>query len=207
MKEAGDSTITTLCVAEDNLKKIIQILTEGTEVELDMDEGQRANTATIYKIARDSIGYIYVASENSAYATSVITAMETRGDTTLLIGNESWLNSQVVNYEALERLNAYIFAPTYLDKSTSSYKYFESKYKEKFNCPPSANACIGFETIMLLGKLLNKYGDHFQNDFDDETIEGYLFGKYTLNKRNDNQSIPIVKFEDSELHLYKPKKK
>ena len=76
--------------------------------------------ATLYKIPRDSIGYIYIATESPAYPASVITAMETRGDTTLLVGNESWLNNQIISYKALERLDAYLLAPTFLDKSTNS---------------------------------------------------------------------------------------
>ena len=202
MNENGDSTITTISVEESNSKKIIQILTDGVEVELEPGQNSRNNTMKLFKIPRDSIGYIFVASESSPYAASVITSMETREDTTLLLGNESWLNSQIINYEALERLNAYIFAPTYLDKTTSSYKYFESKYEDKYNSPPSLNSCIGYETILLLGKLLSRYGDHFQNDFTNQSMDGYLFGKYQLNNRNDNQHIPIVKFEDSELILY-----
>ena len=65
------------------------------------------------------------------------------------------------------------------------------------------NACLGYETVIILGKLLFKYGNHFQNEFDEESIEGYLFGDYALHNKNDNQVISIVKFEDSELTLYK----
>ncbi len=207
MYEAGDSTFNSMSVPENQSKRIIQFLTESTEVEeMEDEENRDFEMPELLKIGRDSIAFIYVASEQPAYAASTITALETRGDTTVLLGKESWLNSQIISYDALERLNALIFAPTYLDKNSSPYKFFESMYKETYNSLPSLNACLGYETIILLGKLMNKYGNHFQNEFDDKTMEGYLFGDYVLQRNNDNQNIPIVKFKGAELVRYQTKK-
>ncbi len=199
MFEKGDSAISLFKIQEVNSKRIIQLLTEGTEVEVDMDENDNVSTLNLFKIPKDSLGFVFVASERPSLAASTITALETREDSTFFIGMEKWLSSQIVSYEALERLNCYLLAPAYLDKEKSQYKYFETAYKEKFNTLPSINACLGYETSMVIGRLLQKYGNHFQNKFNDESIKSELFQKYVLKHNNDNQNISVIKFQDSEL--------
>ncbi len=203
--ENGDSSLVLMEIEESRSKKIIEILTEGTKVEIEPPSGNRpAKTKMLYKIPRDSIGFVFIASESPAIASSAITALETREDTVALIGKENWLNSQIISYDALERLNAILIAPTHIHVESDAYRYFKTIYQEKFNALPSKNACIGYETTLLLGKLLSRYGTHFENEFDNKIIRGGVLSHYKLNRKNDNQYVPLVQFKDSELHLLNP---
>lgn len=200
--QAGDSALVLKKIKETNAKKIIEILTAGEEIEL--EPGDPSATTMFYDIPKDSLGFIFIASESIALASNAISAMETRADSTILIGMESWLNSQIISYDALERLRAILIAPTFIDYNSNAYQYFETIYKEKYHTLPGNNACIGYETVILLGKLLHQYGNHFENDFDTESIRGSLFQKYTLNRKNSNQYVPLIRFSDLELKLLNP---
>ena len=199
MLEEGDSAITLFKIGDANSKKIIQILTDGTEVELGVDENNAVTKANMFKIPKDSLGFVFVASENASLAASTISALETREDSIFFIGHEKWLSSQIVSFDALERLNCHLLAPGYIDKQTSQYKYFENAFKEKYHTLPTFNACLGYETAIILGRLMQKYGNHFQFEYDDASVKTELGDKYLLNHENDNQFIPIIRFEDSEL--------
>ncbi len=199
MLEDGDSAVHLFKIGDANSKRIIQILTAGAEVELSVDENNTVTKTNLFKIPKDSLGFVFVASENASLAASTISALETRADSIFFIGHEKWLSSQIVSLEALERLNCHMLAPGYVDKKSSQYQYFENTFKEKYHTLPTSNACMGYETAMILGRLMHKYGNHFQFDYEDSSVKTELSDKYVLNHENDNQYIPVIRFEDSEL--------
>lgn len=200
-------------INESNTKEIIKLLTRKADMETESEDDDTSDDIfdvdeeEIFKIRRDSIDFILVSSDNPSMAASTITALETRQDSITLIGKGSWLKSPVVSYESLERLNAYIIAPTFIDDANKRYKDFKNSFIENYNSLPSENACTGFELIYTIGELLYQYGNHYQNELDEGDFkQGYLYAGYMLNKENDNQFFPIVDFENLELKKVNPRK-
>ena len=115
-------------------------------------------------IQPDSIGHIFIASDRSPLVANTITALETRGDSIVLVGMEQWLRSNVLPFEALERLNTLMIAPNYFDKTSDRVKQIEDQYRTQYNTLPSDNALIGYETMIIMGKLMNRFGNLFQYD-------------------------------------------
>ena len=65
---------------------------------------------------------------------------------------------------------------------------------------PTVYQMIGFETIVQYGRLLNQYGKYFQNGVrDGDTFPGVLFGGLSYGMNNDNQVVPLVRFEKKKL--------
>ncbi len=198
-------------IAKEDAKSILDILTNTVTVEFDASEfdsllvddtmeGNLRITEKDYLVLQpDSIGHVFIASNDPSLVANTITGLETRGDTIALIGSERWLDQRVISIGGLDRLDTYLIAPTFVNKKNQKYDKLKSIYMESFNSYPQRYFYIGYEVIMTIGKLMNSSGNLFQfdrgiNDF----IPGEIFQGLTFGANNCNQIVPIVKFINSE---------
>ncbi len=205
-------------VAKEDAKNILDILTNTNTVEFDASEfdsleidlkikgNLRITKKDYLAIQPDSIGHVFVASNDQALAANTITGLETRGDAIALLGFEEWLSQQVISLGGLDRLNAHLIAPTFIDKSNPKYESLNALFMEAFNAYPTRNFYIGYEVMITTGKMMNRMGSLFQFDRGiDEIIEGEIFQGALYGNKNSNQIVPIIKFRNSELVVVSPK--
>ena len=175
--------------------RIIATLTKATE----HDEFKNPIQ---FKLKKDSIGIIYVASDNPLIYTKVISSVETRSDSTIIIGSENWLNGDVV-YEKFERLHIVLAAPNFVAPNNLNYIDFRKKFIRKhgvFSADYFSYAKVGFEFMMFIGRLLNRNGVYFQQGFASQSkIEGWLYTGYNFQEARDNQFIPFISFKDGQM--------
>lgn len=205
-------------VATEDAKNILDLLTNTVTIEFDATEfdslvvedkveGNLRITEKDYLVIQpDSIGHVFVASNDPALVANTITGLETRGDTIMLVGSERWLDERAVSLGGLDRLNTHLTAPTYVDKTKPKYAGLNAICMESFNTYPTRNFYIGYEVIMTAGKMMNKMGNRFQfdpgiNDF----VEGELFQGTLYGSENCNQVVPILKFNYSKLVVENPR--
>ncbi|MEO0552705.1 MAG: ABC transporter substrate-binding protein [Bacteroidota bacterium] len=155
-----------------------------------------------YQLAPDSISHVFVASGDALIASKVLSAVDTRGDSIMVIGPVSWLELPVINYDVYNRLGVSLYAPVFQTKSTEAYEKFRSFYIDKHRVVPSRYANIGYDLMMLIGQGLNKYGKYFQVGWSNEE---FLDGCFTVGHRyartNDNNIVPILTFEDNGIKI------
>ena len=199
MKRATELGLTIVLAEELNREtsgKIISTLTTATE----KDEFKNAVDFTLKK---DSIGSIFVASDNPLIYTKVISSVETRNDSTVIVGMENWLGGDV-NYEKFERLHILLAAPNYTRTTDPTYQDFRRKFIRKhgtFSQDYLSYAKIGFEFMMFVGKALNRGGVYFQQSFTSgETIDGHLYKGFNFSGARDNQNVPFVFFKGGQLN-------
>ena len=154
----------------------------------------------VWKISPDSIGHMMVASSNALLATNSISAVEIRPDRIPLIGREEWLEIPQVNFDQVERIGAVFISSAYIDKSKEAYIDFMEKYLKRFRTLPSGNACLGYETIVSIGRLLHSNGTLFQAGMKDgEPVPGILIPGLQYGYSNDNQVVTFLKIIESEI--------
>ena len=155
-----------------------------------------------YQLAPDSISHIFVASDDGLIASKIISAIDTRGDSIMVVGPMSWLELPVINYEVYDRLGVSLYAPVYQTKSNEVYEKFRSNYIQKHRVAPTKYAAIGYDLMMLIGNSLNKYGKYFQVGWSDqEFLEGCLTVGHRFANTNDNNIVPILTFEDTGVKI------
>lgn len=199
-------------IANEEGKKILDILTNTMTVEFDASEfdslvvddkveGNLRITEKDYLVIQpDSIGHVFIASDNPSLIASTITGLETRGDTIALVGSERWLDHRVVSIGGLDRLNTLLISPTYISKSKPKFEGLNTIYMESFNAYPTRNFYIGYEVMSTFGKMMNKMGNLFQFDPGiNDYLSGELFSGTLYGSANSNQIVPIVQFQNSEL--------
>lgn len=152
-----------------------------------------------FTLKKDSIGSIFVASDNPLIYTKVISSVETRNDSTIIIGSENWLSGDV-SFEKFERLHILLAAPNYTASDNPNYLDFRRKFIHKhgaFSSDYFSYAKVGFEFMMFVGHSLNRSGIYFQQELSKQgKIDGYFTSGFDFHAARDNQYVPFVYFKD-----------
>jgi hypothetical protein len=186
-------------VRTDEGKAILDVLTNSVTVEKEDTEYDSL------VIAPDSLGHVFIASDKAPLAANAITALQTRGDHITLVGKYQWLKYREISVDPLEQLHAHLIAPAFIDKKSTLYLRTVKKYLETHHALPGDNYFIGFDLAAIVGKLMYDFGTHFQSTPGASAfIKGTFLPGYFLNGHNNNQYVPIVEFEDSDLHILNP---
>ncbi|UII24727.1 tetratricopeptide repeat protein [Fulvivirga maritima] len=189
IQSEGFNIIATKRVEKDDTRQILDMLVNRGKI------GGGPEEEAIYRIKEDSVGHIFVASTNELISSKVISAVQTRGDSIMVVASADWLKMSVVGYDVYEKLGAALFAPLYVNTDKPEYIRFREDYISKHRVVPSQYASIGYEMMLFLGESLNKYGRYFQTGWDkNEFIPGYLTPGFSYSNTQDNSIVPILNF-------------
>lgn len=168
--------------------KIVNFLAEAAEY----DEWRKVKE---FKVKRDSIGSIFVASDNALVYTKVINSVETRGDSTLVIGSETWLEDTSIELEKLEHIRIYFAAPNFSPVTRAEYQEFRKKFIDRHGVLPSIYAQKGFEFMMIMGRAFKQYGNYFQDGLQTQGVTGFLTKGYKMQPTRDNGIVNFLSFK------------
>lgn len=196
--EAKDKGMTILSVEKvvpKDMQKIGEILTTATE----FDEFKYPKEFTLKK---DSLHSIYIATDDPIVYTKIVGAVETRNDSTVVVGSENWLDDNTIEFEKYQALGVVLTSPGYRDARNAHYKMFEQRYLHKHGRQASNMARAGYELMMFLGNQLKKNGVYFQDGLMDAgVLSGYIGQGFDYRYGRDNQLIPFVTFKAGEQKL------
>ncbi len=150
---------------------------------------------------KDSVDFIYVASDRRILASKIISSIQERSDSTKIIGDTKWLDYPSTNYTVLENLQVFLIGDNYIDINKSMFAALEKKYIRKFRAVPNRNYFLGFELISFFGKSLHQNGLYFQTPWiETPTFDsGILSAGFNYGVKNDNQYIPVYQLVDGKL--------
>ncbi len=154
-----------------------------------------------FKLKLDSIGSIFVASDDPLIYTKVINSTETRGDSILVVGQENWLEDNSVDLSKFEKINVAFAAPNFSSVAGQPYLQFRKKYLQAHGTLPSSYAQKGYEFIMVIGHALKQFGVYFQDGSMKERIPGVLTFGYQLTPAHDNGVVPFISFRKGRLEV------
>jgi len=184
-------------IKKDSSRSILDMLliSDGKIKEASTEEAKEKLT-----IGLDSVGHIFVASNDDLISTKVISAVETRGDSIMVVGSAAWLDLPAISYETYLRLNTVLYAPAYISTRSNDYDAFRNHYLQKHRKTPPKYAEEGYELMMLLGKSLDEYGKYFQLGWGKKNnIPGAISFGYNYQNSNSNTLVPILTFEDGDM--------
>ncbi|MBW8049118.1 MAG: hypothetical protein FVQ77_02020 [Cytophagales bacterium] len=160
----------------------------------------------IGNINHNNGGHIFVASADQIIAASVMSALEISNTQITLFTLSDWLDHEVISYDQLKLRNTHFIYPDYVGLHDDKTKTFTYKYLNKNNRYPSKYAFKGYELMLNFGKLLYDYGNYFQDSlYTAGYTKGALLPGFDYSWVNDNQYVPILKFDDEfRLELLNP---
>lgn len=155
-----------------------------------------------FELKIDSIGSVFVASDDPIIYTKAISGVDTRGDSVIIVGNESWLNNAAANFATYERLHITMAAPTFTRLSSSTYNAFRKEFIRKHGVTPTETSKIGYEFMWFVGHCLKNYGVYFQDGIKKKSfIPGYMFKGYDFSEGQSNQFVPFIHFKGGEVEF------
>lgn len=181
---------------KETAERIIAILAKPTE----FDEFKNPIQFTM---KLDSIGSIFVASDNPLIYTKVISSVEARGDSVLVVGAESWLDNPSVDLAKYEKLHIMFAAPNFTPYADAAFINFRRAYIRSHGAfPPEYMnyTKVGYEFMMVIGRALKLHGVYFQDGLHQRgVIPGYLTKKFQFSAQRDNIGFPFIYFHHGDL--------
>lgn len=155
-----------------------------------------------FTLKKDSIASIFVATDDPLIYTKVISSIETRGDSILVVGSENWIDDTAVAFEKYQTLGIAMTAPNYVSPGILYQRDFISKYLKEYGRVPSNLSQLGYELMLFFGNQLKTNGVYFQDGLNKaEFLPGYLSQGFKYQYSRDNQLVPFVKFKGGVLNL------
>ncbi|HEY3402510.1 MAG TPA: ABC transporter substrate-binding protein [Ohtaekwangia sp.] len=149
-----------------------------------------------FSLKKDSLGSIFVASDDPLLYNKVLGAVETRGDSIVVLGSEMWLEQPAVDLEKYQILPVVLAAPNFALFENIHYQAFIKKFSRVHGRVPSTYARMGYEFMLFSGNQLKKNGVYFQEALAKEgVIPGYLTQGYNYQFSRDNHLVPFVRFQ------------
>lgn len=174
----------------------------GIPVSYDENQTPVAYYEKRFRVKRGTIGHIMLATRNNLLANNLISAVETRGDNIKLYGYGEWLDFAMISFSQLDRLGVALCDPEYMDRHSEVFVELESRLMEKYHTKPSVNHYRGYEMIWYAGRMLHAYGKYFQLGMREGEFEsGKVFQGYLYGVANDNQVVPVVRFNEAKLEV------
>jgi hypothetical protein len=140
----------------------------------------------------DSIGHIFIASDNKAIASEVMAAITRRGDTTQIIGVGNWFSTANASLDLMESLGVWLAMQEYENMLNPINIRLRNKYNALHNKKPSKYVYYGYYAMKFLAKSLFEYGVYYQNGYRDK---GNIDNLFDFAGSQDNQKLVLYKIE------------
>lgn len=179
------------------IQRMLKVDASESKKVMDLISGNEDN---VFNLPANSIGHIYVTSQDEIIVANIFNAMNHRTDMIGVIGSEEWLDFRSLNYEQMERFRIYFVAPNFIEYTHPDVEKFRQEFIESTKSLPSQSAYSGYETMIFTGRMLAVKGTYFQMQNQNDGIKsGELFPGYNFSGSNDNQFVPIITMTKSDL--------
>jgi hypothetical protein len=171
---------------------IFTILTTATE----FDDFKYPKQFTLNK---DSLGSIFVASDDALIYAKVVSSIETRGDQIIVLGSERWIDQTTIDPGKFQSLPIVFTSPNYINSQKPAAVAFSKKFLKLHGRAPSSYSYMGYELMLLLGNQLKKNGVYFQEALAKGPVPGFLTEGVNYQNGRSSDLIPIIKFTDGRM--------
>ena len=103
-----------------------------------------------WRIGSDSIGHIFIHTEDPIFLAYLIGSIEIRPDTIPVFANASLLDKQVLDYDQIERLGARFYGSNHIGVYDGSYRLFSDRYRVRWFSSPTRFSAWGYELVHYL---------------------------------------------------------
>jgi ABC-type branched-subunit amino acid transport system substrate-binding protein len=195
----GMRIIATHRLAREQSGNILTILTTPTEFDDYKNPKQ-------FSLKKDSVGGIFVASDDALIYAKVVSGIETRGDQIPVLGSESWLEQHTIDLEKFQNLPITLIAPNFVDTGRPYARAFNRKYVKTHGRVPTTYASTGYELMLFVGNQLKKNGVYFQDAMTKAgVIPGFITEGHNYQAGRSNDLVPFVRFDAGNVKVVERK--
>lgn len=189
-----DSTLAILY--QNELKRIGYALTDFRKV-------TSADAETIRLSEANKPGHIFLVSSDETVGPKLLRTLTQRTIDVPVIATASAFNFDKDPLTVFSKPNLYLIYPEFVDSQRPESTDFGEQYLEQRNMIPSTYAYQGYDMLLFFGRALARNRGQLNNRSQLKTVpeEGYMLSGYDYTAGNENQVVPIVKFDGTRFVL------
>lgn len=162
--------------------------------------GARSVSATdVSTPAGIALNHVFFASSNDDDGPRMLDALSSRRVSGPLIATAGAFDYYRNSMSTFTRRELYLLYPDYIDTAREPVALFQEQYVAKRNTIPSVFAHEGYDMMLFFGRQMAKNGVPFRNRSNlrsgSETDDDYVLSGFDYSQANENQIVPIVKYE------------
>jgi tetratricopeptide (TPR) repeat protein len=142
-----------------------------------------------------AIGHVFLSSSNDTDGPRLQEALSSRRVTAPLLATASAFDMYKNGTSTFSRRDLYLLYPDYISSDREVVNTFNQTYLAERNTIPSVFASEGYDMLLFFGRQLAKNGGLRNRDAMRSDTDDYLLSGFDYTQANDNQIVPIVKFD------------
>ncbi len=161
--------------------------------------------ASVTGMDETRLGHVFIPASNQNIAINVMSTLDKVFAKYPVLAMADWLQYPMINFEQYELRNAHFIFPEFIDYRKPEVIAFKQAYTGKRNLIPSVYAYQGYELLMQFGRALAEFGTNFHAGLQSQPPRpGALLPGFNYQNSNDNQYVPLIKFQNADLVLVNP---
>ena len=140
-------------------------------------------------------GHVFFASSNDDDGPRMLSALSSRNVGGPLITTYPAFDYYRNSLSTFTRRELYLIAPEFVDRSREVTEQFEETFLNRRNLIPSVFAAQGYDMLLFFGRQLARGTLKNRTTLLTSPDEDYVLSGFDYTQSNDNQAVPIVKFE------------
>jgi ABC-type branched-subunit amino acid transport system substrate-binding protein len=150
-------------------------------------------------------GHIFLVSSDESTGAKLLRLLAQRKVEIPVMATSSAFNFDKDPLSIFSKNDLYLVYPEFVDPERPSSDEFEELYLDQRNMIPSTYAYQGYDMLLFFGRMLARTRGQITNrsQLKAEPVEGYLLSGYDYTDSNDNQVVPIVKYDGTRFTLIK----
>jgi len=186
----------------DSLTSSISVV-DTVELQRMWDEGEKVKfmprrDSLLLKV--DSIGHIFIASDNKAIAAEVMAAIISRGDSTQIIGLGNWYSAANAGLDIMEELGVWLVMQEFEDMLLPNNIRIRNRYVLENHKKPSKYFYYGYYAMKFIGNALLKHGVYFQNG---QKYEPNDMAWFDYKDSQDNKRMAVIQLKNGVTNIVK----
>ncbi|RCR70800.1 ABC transporter substrate-binding protein [Larkinella punicea] len=150
-------------------------------------------------------GHIFLVSSDESTGAKLLRLLTQRKVEVPVIATSSAFNFDKDPLSTFSKSDLYLVYPEFVDPERPGSDEFEELYLDQRNMIPSMYAYQGYDMLLFFGRMLARTRGQITNRSQLKATpeEGYLLSGYDYTASNDNQVVPIVKYDGTRFTLIK----
>lgn len=148
-----------------------------------------------------ALSHVFFASSNDDDGPRLLDALSRRRVSGPLIATAGAFDYYRNPASTFTRRNLYLLYPDYIDTTREPVTLFQEEYVASRNTIPSVFAQQGYDLMLFFGRQMAKNGVPFRNraSLRTDPADDYLLSGFDYSQANENQVVPIVKYEGGQF--------
>ncbi|PRY34433.1 amino acid/amide ABC transporter substrate-binding protein (HAAT family) [Spirosoma oryzae] len=142
-----------------------------------------------------AIGHVFLSSSNDDDGPRLQEALSSRRVNAPLLATASAFDMYKDGTSTFSRRDLYLLYPDYISPDRDVVSTFNQTYLAERNTIPSVFASEGYDMLLFFGRQLAKNNGLRNRDAMRSDTDDYLLSGFDYTQSNDNQIVPIVKFD------------